>query len=173
LQILLDALPKIVDSNPKTLAILVGPDYMFGHNSEDYTTVLKERARRLGLENSVLFVNFVSQNTLKLFYEAADLLVFPSIWQEPFGKVILEAMSYEIPVVASAVGGVPEIVENKLNGLLVRPGDSEELVQCVNYLLKNPQYARSLGEEGRKTVLKKFTFNQIARHCSEIYDKMI
>jgi len=173
IEILVDALPEIVDSNPKTLAILVGPDYMFGLNSEDYTKVLKKRIKKLGVEKNALFVNFVSQYTLELFYEAADLLVFPSIWQEPFGKVILEAMCYEIPVVASAVGGVPEIVENERNGLLVRPGDSVELARCVNYLLKNPIYAQSLGAEGRKTVLKKFTFNQVVRRCCEVYDKII
>jgi glycosyltransferase involved in cell wall biosynthesis len=173
LQILVDALPKIVDSNPKTLVILVGPDHKFGVNSEGYTEFLKNRAKKLGVEKNAFFVSFVSQNTLELFYEAADLLVLPSIWQEPFGKVILEAMSYETPVIASAVGGVPEIVVNETNGLLVRPGDSGALARSVNHLLKNPEFARTLGAEGKKTVLKKYTFDQVVKRCCEIYDKIV
>jgi glycosyltransferase involved in cell wall biosynthesis len=171
-QILINALPKIIESNPRALGVFVGPDYTFGSNYESYTNILEIRAKELGIEKHTSFYSFVSQSLLERFYEAADVVVFPSIWQEPFGKVILEAMSYEIPVIASNVGGVPEIVINDLNGLMVPPGDSNVLAKSVNYLLRNPESAKNMGAEGKKTVLDKYTFEQIGKQCNQIYNEI-
>lgn len=171
-QILLEALPRIIKSNPKVIAILVGPDYMFRNNSDFYTQLLKKTAKNLGIEKNVHFVSFVSESKLELFYQAADVLVFPSTWQEPFGKVILEAMSYETPVIASTVGGVPEIILNEKNGLLVPSGDPSALAAKTNYLLSNPKVAKMLSDEGKKTVLEKYTFSQVSSRCREIYNEI-
>jgi spore coat protein SA len=172
-QILIDALPKIIMHTPKIIAILIGPDHSFSSYSETYTRFLQARAKKLHVEENVIFKAFISENALIQFYNAADVFVFPSIWQEPFGKVILEAMSFEKPVVASSVGGVPEIIADGVNGLLVPPKNPDALATSVNYLLDNTKIAKEIGGNGRKTVLEKYCFEKVGERCSEIYEELV
>jgi glycosyltransferase involved in cell wall biosynthesis len=171
-QILIEALPEIVKNNQKVLAIFLGPDYTFGNRSAAYTEVLAKKAKSLGVEKNIMFEGFVSQRRLECFYEAADVCVFPSIWQEPFGKVILEAMSYEVPIVASAVGAVPEIISDKINGSLVPSGDAGQLAETINKVLQNPESAKVMVAEGKKKLLKNYTFESTSEKCLEIYKRI-
>lgn len=172
-KIIIEALPKIINNYPNILAIFIGPDYFFGNNSNSYTNFLKKIANELRVEDNILFIDYISQNKLDIFFQAADIVVFPSIWQEPFGKVIIEAMSYEIPVVASAVGAVPEIIINKKNGLLFKNKDPDSLANSIIHILKEPEFARLLKEEGRLTVLRKYTFEKVSKKCLEIYNRIL
>jgi len=76
----------------------------------------------------------------------SGLLVAPSIWQEPLGLVVLEAMACGVPVVASSVGGIPEIVQHNANGLLVEPGDPDALARAMNLVLGDPSLRGRLRE---------------------------
>ena len=80
----------------------------------------------------------------------ADLAIVPSVWQEAFGLAVLEPMAYGRPVVASAVGGIPEIVDNESTGLLGPPGDVGALAQAVAWMLEHPEEAREMGRRGRE-----------------------
>jgi glycosyltransferase involved in cell wall biosynthesis len=171
-QILMRALPKIIQQNPKSLAIFVGPDYSFSDKSKTYTDYLQAMAKKLNVQNNVFFAGYVPDDILKRYYGVSDIFVFPSIWQEPFGKAIIEAMSFEKPVIASNVGGIPEIIINGKNGLLVPPSDVEALAQSVNYLLNNPETAKTIGQKGREIVLQRYSFEKVAEKCSEIYRKI-
>jgi spore coat protein SA len=170
--VIIDALPKIVEHNPEVIAIFIGPDFAFKSGSSSYTHLLKNKAQKLHLEKNVKFQDYVSYHELELFFEAADLLIFPSIWQEPFGKVLLEAMSYELPIIASAVGAVPEIIQHDNNGLLFSPGDSNALSDAVNYLLNDTLKLRKLAINGRQTVLTKYSFKKISVDCLKIYSDL-
>lgn len=172
-QVLIKALPKIVKHNPNTIAILVGPDYSFAKKSYTYTKFLMEEAKRLDVETHIIFKGFTSENVLEQFYNAADVLVFPSVWQEPFGKVILEAMSFGKPVVASNVGGVPEIVTDGINGSIVPRNNPEALANSVDHILDNAEIARKIGENGRKTVLEKYSFEIVGKCCRKIYEELV
>lgn len=87
-------------------------------------------SRRLGIEDRVEFLGRVSDSTLDCLYEASGVVVVPSIWAEPFGRVVAEAMMYGRPVVASRVGAIPEILNLK-KGFLVPPRNPEALANAI------------------------------------------
>jgi glycosyltransferase involved in cell wall biosynthesis len=86
-----------------------------------------------------------------------DILLFPSIWVEPFGRIILEGMISGLIVVATAKGGPSEIVVDGKNGLLFPPGDSEVLAEKIAALAADPELRWRLAQAGRQTVTQRFT----------------
>jgi glycosyltransferase involved in cell wall biosynthesis len=171
--ILIDALPAIIKQNPEVIAVLIGPGSDFYTYTTTFTEFLGRRVRALGIEGHVVFESFIPLDLLKVFYNAADVLVFPSTWAEPLGRVILEALSYKKAVIASDVGGISDIIRNEVNGILVRPNDPLALSRAVNYLLRHTDFARRLGEEGRKTIEEKYSFEVVSRRCFEIYNELL
>ncbi len=110
---------------------------------------LRRAAARAGVEGRVTFVGPVSRSALLEEYASADLLVLPSRF-EPFGIVLLEAMAAGLPVVASRVGGVPEVVVEGETGLLVDPGDTEALASAILRLVEDHALRARLGAHGRE-----------------------
>jgi len=104
----------------------------------------------------------------------ASVFVCPSQY-EPFGLVNIEAMACGAPVVATATGGIPEIVVDGVTGYLVPqgPGFADELAGRINALLNDPAMARRFGEAGRQRVLDHFTWPAIAGRTAELYRKLI
>lgn len=172
-QTLIDALPEIVRYNPRVLAIFVGPDYFWHITSKAYTNFLASKAEKLHVKTKVIFEGLVSNDTLRRYYNAADVFVSPSVWQEPFGLVVTEALAFKKPVVGSKVGGISDIITHGYNGLLIPSNDPEELAKTVNFLLANPEYAAKLGENGRKVVEEKFSFEVVSKRCLEIYRNLL
>jgi starch synthase len=105
-------------------------------------------------------------------YSHAAAFVCPSAY-EPFGIINLEAMACETPVVASAVGGILDVVEDGRTGLLVPPGDAAALVRAMRALLDDPARARALGAAGRERVLARFTWAVVAERTEQIYREAI
>jgi alpha-maltose-1-phosphate synthase len=101
-------------------------------------------------------------------YSHAVALVCPSVY-EPFGVINLEAMACQTPVVASAVGGILEVVENKETGLLVPPGQPDDLARAIVSLLDDPARARAMGLAGRRRVEAHFTWARIAERTEQVY----
>lgn len=131
---------------------------------------LKVRVSELGIGNQVFFVGF-KKNTVEAL-NGLTILVHASIRPEPFGRVLLEAQSCGIPVVASAAGGVLEIIEDGKNGLLFAPGSIEEMAACVCKLLENSALAKKIAQAGLQHVNKNFTLNRHAQQIISIYDKV-
>ena len=125
---------------------------------------------------------FVPAADIVPLYSQAALFVCPSIY-EPFGIINLEAMACGVPVVGSAVGGIPEVVVDQETGLLVplepqHPENHEieateafarRLAEAVNYLLANPKIREDMGIKARQRVQEKFSWHQIARQTVEFY----
>ena len=102
---------------------------------------LEDLSYKLNLRN-VHFLGYMGDDKkeeFKEFYYRADVLVTPSVWDEPLGLVILEAMSCKTPVVATRKGGIPLAVKNGVNGFLVRPRSSQQIAEAVNKLLANDE----------------------------------
>lgn len=133
---------------------------------------LEEKARQLGLTN-VHFVGHLGAGIKKLvpYYSRADVFVAPSVWDEPLGLVILESMSCKTPVVVTRKGGIPLAVKDGYNGFFVRPRNSTEIVEKVNKLLDNESLRYKMGQNARKSVEKKFTWEIIARRFETIYNE--
>lgn len=105
---------------------------------------------------------------LKEFYCRADVLVIPSIWDEPLGLVVLEAMASGTPVVGSKKGGIPLAVKDKQNGFLVRARSAKAISEAVNKILKNPALHDKMAEAARKTVEEKFSWTLIAARFEKL-----
>ena len=102
----------------------------------------------------------------------ATVFVVPSTY-EPMGIVNLEAMACETAVVASAVGGIPEVVEDGVTGLLFPSGDAGALAERVDELVADPDRARAMGEAGRARVLERFTWRAVAERTVELYGRLV
>jgi glycosyltransferase involved in cell wall biosynthesis len=88
--------------------------------------------------------------------EDADLFVVPSVWEDAFPSAVLEPMSRGIPVIASDVGGIPEMIEDGVSGLLVPPGDEERLAGAIDQLLSDPERRLRIGTAARRRVAECF-----------------
>lgn len=134
---------------------------------------LMELAKSLGLKN-VHFPGYLGERhtrLLKEFYFRSDVFVAPSVWQEALGIVILEAMACKTPAVVTRRGGIPLAVKEKVTGLFVRPRNARDIAEKVNFLLANPKLCHQMGENARKIVKEKFTWEKITKRFEYIYQK--
>ena len=92
----------------------------------------------------------------------------PSL-RESFGIVALEAMAMKLPVIASRIGGLEEVVEHERTGLLVPPGDAAALAEAIRTLAENPEMRRNMGEAGRQRVAEKFSIESTIRRTEALY----
>jgi len=120
----------------------------------------------------VKYIGVIEKEELVQLYQEATLLVCPSL-SEPFGIVNLEALSCKTPVIASNVGGIPHIIRNNKNGILVPPNDPPELAKAIQSLLDNEQIRREFGEDGRKWVVQNFSIEAVAERLCELYRELL
>ncbi len=107
------------------------------------------------------------------YYERADVYVAPSVWDEPLGLTILEAMAAHKPVVATRKGGILSIIRDKINGYLIAPRSSSEIANQVNTLLRQDNVRETVGERAYKTVVDKFNWETIAGRFEKLYATVI
>ena len=131
---------------------------------------LENLAGQLKLTN-VKFFGYLNGNELLHLYYRADVCVVPSVWDEPLGLVVLEAMAANTPVVVTRKGGIPLMVKEGYNGLFVRPRNPKEIAEKVNFLLHNDSARIKMGNRARQTVEEKFTWERIAGKYERMYDE--
>lgn len=107
------------------------------------------------------------------FYLRSDVYVAPSVWNEPLGLVILEAMVHKTPVIVTRKGGVTTIVKDEVNGFLVRPKSSSIIAQKVNLLLQNDKLRYKMGENAYRTVVERFNWDRIATKFYNLYTRSL
>ncbi|MGQ9585484.1 MAG: glycosyltransferase family 4 protein [Anaerolineae bacterium] len=166
--VFLRALARLRERHPEACGLVVGG---LETNSPGYAEELQSLAVRLGLEGRVVFAGHRT-DALRLM-TGMDALVHCSVTPEPFGRVIIEGMAAERPVIGSAAGAVPEVIQDEVNGLLTPPGDAEALAGAMARVLTEPALARRLAEAGRKTVLERFTVEKHASEIQSIYEKVL
>jgi glycosyltransferase involved in cell wall biosynthesis len=131
---------------------------------------LEERARQLGLEKQVHFVGTLEDPGPLL--AAADAVLLPSLW-EGLPLTLLEAMARARPVVASAVGGVPEVVTHGENGWLVPPGDVTALAEALEYCHRKPDGAMRFGREAAELVRRDYHWQAVVLGFESVYDEVM
>jgi spore coat protein SA len=104
-------------------------------------------------------------------YSRAAIFVFPSLWQEPFGIPVIEAMAAGLPVVATRGGALPEVIVEGETGFLVERGDSEGLAAAIGKLLADPQLRQRMGAAGRARVRQLFTWDRTVARLEELYEE--
>src|SRR3954469_20313840 len=128
-------------------------------------------ASELGIASDVTFLGWVPNADLPPYYRAAAVSVIPSL-EEGFGIPAAEAMGCEVAVVASDAGGLPEVVEDGITGLIVPRGDSTALAQAIGSLLADPQRSRRMGQAGRERALRLFDWDRSAAQFEELYHEI-
>lgn len=128
---------------------------------------LEREARRIGVGGRLHFVGFVAHDRLPAVLDHADLLVLPSLYEE-LGTVLLEAMQAGLPIVASKTGGIPDVIEDGVNGMLVTSGDPEALARAIDRLLADRGLACRLSEGARETG-KDYDWEVLAERVLAVY----
>jgi glycogen synthase len=138
------------------------------------TPEIEERLRRAvqGRANVVWINAMVPVDVVTQLYSHAAVFVCPSVY-EPFGLINLEAMACQAPVVASAVGGIVEVVEDGKTGLLVPPARPDALASAIRAVLDDPTRARAMGLAGRQRVEEKFSWAAVAERTEQVYAEAI
>lgn len=123
-------------------------------------------------EEYITSVGWVDHRKINDVYKEVDFCVVPSLWEEPFGMVAVEAMAAGKPVVASSVAGLKMSVKHGETGFLFPPGDSGQLMKYLNKLLDDPELIKKMGEAGRNRAIHCFDWDRVVdKYCSEIFDK--
>jgi len=134
---------------------------------------LKELCIKLGVNEKVIFVGWVPHEEIPRYMAISHLFVRPST-QEGFGIVFIEAMSCGLPVVATKRGGIIDIVEDCVNGILIEPKNEKSLASTLIKLIEHPEYAQKIAIEGRKTALRKYDWLKIYQKIvTQIYSRVL
>lgn len=163
------ALPLIIQQFPNIRASIVGAvsksdNYI---RNQQYQQSLEELVASLGLEDKVIFTGH--RDDIPDIIADLDILVHASSRPEPFGLVIIEGMACGKPVVATAAGGVTEIIEDNKNGVLVPCEDSRAIAKAVVGLMADREKAARIGAAGNKTVVEKFSHHRQTRQVEKLY----
>lgn len=156
--ILFDALPAVFKRFPDAYVLVFGKGWLEG--------TLRRRIRQSQLEGNVHFEGW--RPDMGRILPCVDVVVHPAR-REGMGVALLESAACGVPIVASRVGGIPEVVRNGLNGYLVEPGARDELADAIIDLLANPERRREFGQEGRSWVIEQFDTRRMVADNYRIY----
>jgi len=163
---LIEAAKKILQAVPEVQMLIVGNL----EDHPDYVNELSQLIKEYKLSNHVFLTGFC--DNMPELLRQIDMLVLPSL-SESVPMVVLETMQAGKPVVASAIGGIPEAVSDGETGLLFPVGDSVALADCVTRILIDPAMARRMGERGRERVLSEFSLEHMARQHESLYQELL
>ena len=147
-QVLLRAMVPVAEAVPDVRVLIAGDG--------PFREALEALSRELGLGEHVTFTGHLPREEMERRLEPAWVQVVPSLWEEPFGNVVTEAMMRGVAVIASATGGILEIVRPGVDGLLVPPGDVEALSAALLEVVTGPERADEMGREGRARAVESF-----------------
>jgi len=147
--------------------LIIGGSPLFG--PEEFVEDLKALSNQLKLNNYIHFIRF--KENPGDYFSVADLCVLPSL-QEPFGRVLVEAMHWECAVLGFNQGGVSEIIVQGQNGVLVANRQVDELTIGLKTVLQNPEELKKMGSSGKQMALNKFSLTQCVEAVKKLYNEL-
>jgi glycosyltransferase involved in cell wall biosynthesis len=166
--ILVEAMGRLSTAGVDACALLIGGTHRAG---EAYAAQVRRRVADLGLEGQVLFTGF--REDVAEVINALDVLVHTSVRPEPFGRVILEGMLLEKAVVATAAGGVPELIDDEKTGYLVPPGDALALAACLQRVLSDRDASAAVGRQARMWARERFSLSRQVGEMKAVYESAV
>jgi glycosyltransferase involved in cell wall biosynthesis len=133
---------------------------------------LKAYAEQLGISEQVDFTGAVDQDHILDYYHAADIFVLPS-FAEGLPVVLMEAMAMEIPCITTAITGVPELITNGEDGVLVAASDCDGLTAAISRLVNDAELRRRLGQAGRRKVIADYNLQHNTQHLFTVLDQRL
>ena len=161
---LIAALPRVLQSEPNTFLVLIGDG--------DDRPRLEQLARDHGVSERTRFLYGLTHEELFDCYAACDVFALPS-GGEGFGLVFLEAMAHGKPVIGGAHGGIPDVIEDGITGLLVPHGDVERLSAALESLLTGPSRAVEMGALGRERMVRTFSYEQFQVRLTRVLEDVL
>ena len=158
------AIPTIANNYPEAKYIIVGEGW-----SRDK---LEAEARATGHSDKIHFTGFASDKDVIELMTSADVLIVPSIY-EPFGIVALEGMATGVPVVASKVGGLAEVIDHDKTGLFVYPRSLESIAWGIDRILSDPDHANWLTQNAKEKLHNAYSWEAVAMKTVEVYKKVV
>jgi len=169
LQYIIDAMPDIIKYNSKTKLLIIGEG--------PYEKVLREKSRENKVEEYVEFLGSMPLSGIAKYYSFADIFVMPSLstktGTEALGLTLLEAMASGCAVIGTNVGGIPFVIKNNYNGILVKQKDSLALSGAMIKLLKDRKKSSNLGRNAAEFVKKNYSWRKISKDFIKIYDNLL
>jgi glycosyltransferase involved in cell wall biosynthesis len=168
---LIHAIRALKKDFPLIKCILVGGVLMPFKDHIQYESELKSLPKKLAIEENIIFLGW-REDTASLMNNF-DIFVVPSTFPDPFPNVILEAMCLAKPIIASRVGGIPEMIQDGVSGGLVEPRDSQRLAEMIGWLLRDQNKRKELGENAFQTVQERFPVERNVRGITDIYKTLV
>ena len=167
-----DAIERVMDDFPNLYVDLVGNDQIKDDRGRLYKEEFIRRNEKQSWNRRVRFHGIVDDDALNEFYRSCDIFVAPSLY-ESFGLIFVEAWQFAKPVIGTWAGGIPEVVRDKVDGLLVQPGDGKELADAIRTLVADPELRKTLGAEGRSRAHDVFSSDALAKGMLDFYHDVI
>ena len=160
----IDALVQLIPEFPAIRLIIagIGPEL----------TKLQTQARELGIQEHVFFTGRIKPEAMPALINQATIVIVPSRWREPFGLVAIEAAIMARPVIASNVGGLPEVIIDGKTGALVEKDNPAAFANAVRYLLNHPALASKMGLTGKENAEKNFSIDAYVNAYDKLYQKL-
>ena len=160
----IESVPRVIQVNRNVKCLIVGDG--------DESDMLRRMAVELEISDNVIFTGRIDNRDMPGYYAISDIVVLPSLI-EATSIAGLEAMATGKPLVASNIGGIPQIVDDGETGILVPPGDSERLAQGIITLLSDVKKREGMGRKARKKVEAEFSWDIIAGKVQGIYHGLV
>ncbi|MBI2026811.1 MAG: glycosyltransferase family 4 protein [Deltaproteobacteria bacterium] len=159
----LDSIQTLQNQFPRALYMFIGDGPRKTH--------LMSRIKELNLEKKVLITGH--RHDIPQIMKALDIVVLPSYANEATSQVLPQALAMSTPVIGTKVGGIPQIIEDGVTGLLVPPNDSEALSQALTWMIEHPEDALQMARQGRGKLLKGFTFDDQIQTTEKVYKTIL
>jgi glycosyltransferase involved in cell wall biosynthesis len=137
-------------------------------NINEFKTIIKNN----NIEDKILIKDWISGEEKDIVFEQSDIYLLPS-HHEGLPMSILEAMAYGLPIISTPVGGIPDAVEDGVNGFLIQPGDSHALAEKIDILVNNKELREKMGQESYRIAKEKFDIKTITKQLHNIYNQLI
>jgi glycosyltransferase involved in cell wall biosynthesis len=167
--IAIESMKFILDRFPHTYLLIIGDDLI--SEQPGYAERLRESAVKLGIQSNVVFTGF--RNDIPAILTRCDLMVLPALFGEGLPMVILESMAMGVPVVASRVEGIPEVIQDGETGFLVNPGNAGELSDRIIQVINNRHLLEAVRREGRIKMTDEMDGRGQARRVAELYGQIL
>ena len=165
LHLLIKALPGILEKNKSIKLLVVGEG--------NYLAEAKELVKQLGLDSYVVFLGYIPREKTPGYINASEIFILPTLRQEGMPFSLLEAMACGKPVIASKIGGIPSVIDDGVNGLLIPPGNISKLIEKTTFLLNNKDFTDKLADNARKKVIQNFSHEKMVEETINAFELVI
>ena len=162
IEYLIKAFPRVLKKYPKTRLIIGGTGPLINYH--------RDLTQKLGISSRIIFTDRISQHELPYYYAACDIFVIPSVL-EAFGIVTLEAMACGKPVIGSNTGGIAEIIQDQINGLLFNPRDPQDLANKIIGLIQRRDLRVEFGVKGRRIAEEKYDITNRIKTIKQVLEE--